>query len=176
MLRLSHEGLWSMPETHTIRPPKLKGRVTGLYEAQRLLNTIEVLDHFGVFRDPTLVAIEQYAYGIGKEVTNCIFELGELGGCVRFHLFEGKVPWTEVPIQTNKAFLTGNGAARKDKVAAAVAEYWGLPQFEESEHDASDALSLATVAAFFHLSDMRGKRMYKFWPKAVEKLEVIRER
>jgi Holliday junction resolvasome RuvABC endonuclease subunit len=177
ILRRTPANTWESPYLETIRCPH-KGPVTKLFEAERLRHIINTLDALGVFRDATLVGIEDYAYGIGgagadgQGRTNCMFQLGELGGCVRFHLFSGNVPWIEIPIQSNKKFGTGSGSASKEQVAEAMSKMWRIPQFTKKQLDASDALSLASVAAFRDLGELPGIKGYRFWTPLCAQLEV----
>src|SRR5690348_941688 len=92
------DNRWAPPALTTIRLSS-PGLVTKTYEAQRLVSVVTRLFDIGVF-DPCvrLAAIEDYAYGIGRDRngqsnTNCTFNLGELGGCVRYQLFTHQVPF-----------------------------------------------------------------------------------
>jgi Holliday junction resolvasome RuvABC endonuclease subunit len=117
--------------------------------------------------------VEDYALGISTSETNCVFQLGEVGGCVRYHLVAGGVPFVAVPIGSNKKFATGNGAAKKDQVADKMAELWGMKTSQFVSDDVSDALSLASMAAYKHLGDLPGMKTYRFQAALVEPLEII---
>ena len=165
---------WETPFFTTIKLVH-KGLVTKTYEAERLVTVVNRLYELGVFeRNVRLAAIEDYAYGIKNDQTNCTFSLGELGGCVRYHLFTRCVPYLNVPIQTNKQFATGNGSAKKPQVASCMAAIWGLPPFRKDQYDASDALALATVAAYkYYKYTLPGLQSYQFQRGITEKLEVV---
>ncbi len=167
---------WTVPVCSTIKLSH-QGPVTKTYEAQRIVTIINRLFDYGVFDAGTvkMAAIEDYAYGIKAGQTNCVFNLGEIGGCVRFHLFTFHVPYVNSPISLGKKFATGNGAAQKPLVAEKMADLWGLPKFNDKQYDASDALSLATLAAFKHYGDLPGLRTYRFWGSLVQDLEVVHD-
>lgn len=128
----------------------------------------------GVVEETQAVGIEDYAYGISAGKTNCVFQLGELGGAVRYQLMSHGVPFVEIPISVGKKFATGSGSAKKDQVADCMSKLWDLPKFEANQFDASDALSLASVAATQLLGSLPGKKMYRFQTALVGQLEVVK--
>ena len=70
-----------------------------------------------------VVVIEGYSYGSqGRSV----FDIGELGGCVRFLLHRLGIPVVDVPPATLKKYATGSGAARKVDMVVAARERFGL--------------------------------------------------
>lgn len=176
ILRLS-SGKWATPELHTVRPrPAPKGPVSRTYEAERLHDVVATLRGMQIFEGTSLVGIEDYAYGIGAGQTNCIFELGELGGCVRYLLIESGIPFIEIPITVGKKWATGNGSAKKPQVADHMSTLWVLPKFEESQYDSSDALALGSAAAHRLLGDLPGKKLYQFQGKLAKELEIVSAR
>ena len=176
ILRLS-SGKWAKPELHTVRPrPCPKGPVTRTYEAERLHDVVSTLREMRIFEDTSLVGIEDYAYGIGAGKTNCIFELGELGGCVRYLLIEHGISFIEIPITVGKKWATGNGSAKKPQVAEQMSALWSLPKFDESQYDSSDALALGSAAAHRLLGDLSGKKLYQFQGKLANELEIVSAR
>ena len=87
-----------------------------------------------------LVAIEGYSFGSqGRSV----FNIGELGGCVRLLLHRLKVPFVEVPPSTLKKFSTGRGNADKDAMILAAVRRFG---FEGETNDEADAFLLWCLA------------------------------
>jgi Holliday junction resolvasome RuvABC endonuclease subunit len=173
ILRLSL-GKWEPPVLTTVRPKPAPRPVTRDYEGNRLVDVVSKLHDIGVFdSDVDLVGLEDYAYGIKKDETNCVFQLGELGGIVRYLLLTKGIPYIPVPIMLGKKFATGNGAAKKDLVAQKMAELWQVPKFTEKQFDSSDALALASTAAYHRLNGLVGLKTYKFQAKLVESLEVV---
>lgn len=171
ILRREGQG-WGTPELHVIREKVSKP--TPLYKVERLGTILSRLQGLNVFGpDVALLALEDYAYGISSHETNCVFQLGELGGVVRLQLLNTHTPFLTVPIGTNKKFATGNGAADKSLVASKIAALWGIPLSSFPTNDASDALSLATVAAYKHLGNLDPIPTYKFQRPLVQGLEVL---
>lgn len=176
ILRHTGEG-WLEPELHTLRQ-KHKGPVTKTYQTARLCQIIEDMP-FDAFNFVTLAALEDYAMGAGKvdkdgnHNSNCTFQLGEIGGIVRYLLYTDRTPFIPVPLTVNKKFATGNGQADKFAVAAAMSRLWELPTFKAKELDCSDALSLATVAAFRYFRGLPGKTTHKYQLQIIEPLEVV---
>ena len=166
---------WEEPEYHTLTQ-RHKGLVTKTYETQRIANVVSELQRLQVFNLTALAALEDYAYGVGKSgKTNCMFQLGELGGTVRYLLYQHEIPFIPCPISVNKQFATGNGAAQKEEVADAMAALWHLPKFTRKQYDSSDALSLASVAAFRFYNGLPGLNTYRYQARIVEPLEIVHE-
>lgn len=70
-----------------------------------------------------VVVIEGYSYGSqGRSV----FDIGELGGCVRFLLHRLGIPVVDVPPATLKKYATGRGNATKIDMVVAARERFGL--------------------------------------------------
>jgi Holliday junction resolvasome RuvABC endonuclease subunit len=172
ILRLS-AGTWQRPELHTIRPIPAPSPVTRLYEGLRLKDVVTKLLALGVFESTTLVGVEDYAYGISLGKTNCVFQLGELGGCVRYQLLTRSIPYIPIPITVGKKFATGNGAAKKDQVAEKMSTLWAMPAFSKAQWDSSDALALGSAAAYHLLGGLPGLKTFQFQQKLVTGLEVV---
>lgn len=174
VLRRSPTGQWARPSLQTIRPiPAPKGPVTPQYKGARLFDVVTKILGLHLFEGTALVGIEDYAYGISTDQTNCVFQLGELGGCVRYFLQQANVPYTPIPISVGKKFATGNGSAKKNVVAEKVAALWGLPKFTEDQYDASDALALASTAAYKHFDGLPGLTTYRYQKPLVDQLEIV---
>ena len=84
-------------------------------------------------RDIDLVVLEGYSFGAKG---NAVFQLGELGGCVRLDLWRHGLPYVEVPPSVLKKFATGKGNVGKDEVLAAAIRKYG---FEGSNNNEADA-------------------------------------
>lgn len=66
--------------------------------------------------NPQIVCIEGYSYGSkGAAVLN----IGELGGVIRCHMWEARMPYVEIPPSCLKKYATGRGNASKDDVLQA---------------------------------------------------------
>ena len=88
---------------------------------------------------PTLVAIEGYAYG----ATGRVFELGEVGGVVRMSLAQQEIPFVAVAPASLKQFVSGRGGANKRDMRVAILSTWDLDIDEDNK---ADAYGLAQVA------------------------------
>ncbi len=70
-----------------------------------------------------LAVLEGYSYGSqGRSV----FDIGELGGCVRLLLYRLGVPFVEVPPACLKKYACGHGNAKKIDMVVAARERFGL--------------------------------------------------
>lgn len=88
--------------------------------------------------DPTLVAIEGYAFARPNQA----HQVGELGGVIRVALAELGVPWLAVPPSTVKKYATGKGTADKTAMVVAARERLG---YERQQPDEADALWVRAV-------------------------------
>jgi crossover junction endodeoxyribonuclease RuvC len=87
-----------------------------------------------------LTVIEGYAFGAKG---SAVFDIAELGGVVRFHLYDHKRAYCDVPPSCLKKFATGKGNAKKEDVLVAAVKQLG---YEGSNHNVSDALFLLEMA------------------------------
>lgn len=74
--------------------------------------------------------------GYAINANNRPFDLGEAGGVLRLALTIRGVAYEVVPPATVKKFITGNGQATKDQVAACIKRTWGLSFVNDDETDA----------------------------------------
>lgn len=58
-----------------------------------------------------LVIIEGYSFGSNR--SRSVFDLGELGGIIKYFLYEKEISFVEVPPKFLKKYVTGNGNADK---------------------------------------------------------------
>ena len=98
--------------------------------------------HENYLIDLTIAAIEGYSMGIhgGKQVGR-YFDIGELGGVLRYYFYNAGVKILVVPPKSLKMFISGNGNADKEEVQKAIKDRWGYT-FGENRHDESDAFAL----------------------------------
>ena len=76
-----------------------------------------------------------------------MFDIGELGGCVRFLLHRLGIPVVDVPPATLKKYATGRGNAPKDEMIAAAIRRFGFAGCDNNEADAYLLWCLAHHAA-----------------------------
>ena len=80
-----------------------------------------------------VVVLEGYSYG---SQGRAVFDIGELGGCVRLLLYRLHVPCAVVPPATLKKYATGRGNCGKDEMVAAAIRRFGFTGCENNEADA----------------------------------------
>ena len=112
------------------RMPSGKGKLTG---PTRLIHILKWLNERIDECNPTHVCWEAYSYG---SKGRALFEIGELGGCVKLLVLSRGIPIIAVPPKTLKKFVTGNGNAKKDQMREAVHERWGYWYEDDNEADA----------------------------------------
>lgn len=124
---------------HTARRPDVKGMDHDRVQAV-------LVDVAAACRSrPHLVVVEGLPLISGKGATS--LRLAELHGVVKHYLVrQVRVPYLDVQPGTLKVWATGNGAADKDAVKAAIiADYGRLCHV--GDHNAADALALLSLAA-----------------------------
>lgn len=87
-----------------------------------------------------LVVVEGYSFNSRSSQAHA---LGELGGLVRYAIWEHGVPCVDVPPANLKKFATGKGSASKDLVLVEAVKRLG---YEGSSNDEADALWLLNMA------------------------------
>jgi crossover junction endodeoxyribonuclease RuvC len=87
-----------------------------------------------------ITVVEGYAFGAKG---SAVFDIAELGGVVRFHLYDHKRAYCDVPPACLKKFATGKGNAKKEDVLVAAVKQLG---YAGSNHNVSDALFLLEMA------------------------------
>jgi len=87
---------------------------------------------------PVLMVVEGYGYAN----TNTLALLVEIGAAIRFCAVHREVPFVEVPPNSLKKFVTGNGVAKKDHMLLATYKRW---KFETESDNVCDAYGLARV-------------------------------
>ena len=80
-----------------------------------------------------LLVLEGYSFGSkGRSV----FDIAELGGCVRFLLYRLGIPFVDVSPSTLKKYATGKGNSPKDAMIAAAIRRFGFAGCDNNEADA----------------------------------------
>lgn len=108
---------------------------------------------------PDLVSLEGYAMGFNSGKSR-LFDIGELGGVLRLLVWECKIPLLIVPPSTLKQFITGNGAAKKFHIRAALRELYSIDIDQDDQADAYALLKygegfLQPIAISRNISDPR---------------------
>jgi crossover junction endodeoxyribonuclease RuvC len=86
-----------------------------------------------------LVVIEGYAF----DRPNQAHQIGELGGIIRFTLWEAGKLYVEIAPSSMKKFATGTGNASKDEVLVAAVKKLGYQGFSKDQADALWLLEMA---------------------------------
>ena len=89
-----------------------------------------------------LVLIEGYAFGARGQA---VYQIAELGGIVRFWLYQHEILTVEVTPATLKKFATGKGNAPKDAMIAAAIRRFHLGEGHDDNNEA-DAYLLWCLA------------------------------
>jgi len=109
---------------------------------------------------PDLVALEGYAY----DAENRLADLGEIGGVLRVELFDLGIPHIIVPPTTLKQFVTGTGAASKEKMMKFVQERYN---YTTDNDNIADAVGLAKFAEVY----CTGESQYRSELEVVKKFQ-----
>jgi Holliday junction resolvasome RuvABC endonuclease subunit len=84
--------------------------------------------------DADLVALEGYSYGSRGRA---IFQIGEMGGIVRWNLWSRGIPFAEIPPSSLKKYATGKGNANKDVVIVEAVKRLDLSPSDNNQADAA---------------------------------------
>lgn len=127
-LSLTSTGIAHGDVTESFQP-KTKGM-------QRLHDILsEVVDVVMGLPDP-FVVVEGYSFSSRNSHAHA---LGELGGVIRFHLWQRQIPYVDVPPTCRAKFATGKGNAAKAEVVSAVSARTGLLWSGKGAEDECDA-------------------------------------
>lgn len=87
-----------------------KTTIKGFSRINYILSIIKevINEHQGLVK---LVIIEGYSFGSNR--SRSVFDLGELGGIIKYYLYEKEISFVEVPPKFLKKYITGNGNADK---------------------------------------------------------------
>ena len=80
----------------------------------------------------TDVMIEGYSY---SSTGSSGIDLGQLGGVIRYSLYELKIPYIQSPPHNVKAFITGFAWASKERIQDAVLEKYGITIIDDNLAD-----------------------------------------
>lgn len=104
------------------------GKLRGMPRIDAIARQVQALA-----RGVDLVVIEGYSFGSkGRSV----FDVAELGGCVRFLLHRLGVPYVDVAPSSLKKYAAGKGNCGKDMMIAAAIRRFGFAGSDNNEADA----------------------------------------
>lgn len=127
-LSLTSTGMAYADLTQSVQP-KAKG-MERLEAINRVV--LEVCDRYS---EP-FVVVEGYSYSSRNSHAHA---LGELGGIVRFSLWQRGIPYADVPPTCRAKFATGKGNAGKAEVVSAISARTGLLWSGKGAEDQCDA-------------------------------------
>jgi Holliday junction resolvasome RuvABC endonuclease subunit len=135
----------------------------GMLRLSLLRNAI--LEILSLMNDP-LVVVEGYSFGSRNSQAHAA---GELGGVIRWTLWENQIPYVDVPPTSRAKFATGKGNASKSEVVSSVSAKTGIIWSGKGADDCCDAWVLREMG-LAHLG-----RSEFTWPKinlsALEKID-----
>lgn len=127
-LSLTSTGICINGNAETIATTQ-KGMFRLSWIREVILNRLEEVDQ-------PAVCIEGYSFGSRNSQAHAI---GELGGIVRFALWENEIPWVDIPPTCRAKFATGRGNAAKDEVVSAISARTGIAWIGKGANDMCDA-------------------------------------
>lgn len=85
-----------------------------------------------------MIVMEGYNYGVvhNPKTRGRAFDLGELGGMIRLYAYQNNMKCLVVPPATLKQFVTGSGAADKERMLQVARERWLQSLKNDDEADA----------------------------------------
>lgn len=107
-----------------------------------------------VFRYNTFIGIEGYAFGA---FGNAIYGIGEIGGVIRWSLYNAGLDFCVIPPTRIKKYVTGKGNANKEMMVSNINRLY-LKEFKKKDHNIADALGLAGLIRDYVLF-RRNKRL-----------------
>ena len=127
-----------IPKRKTKKIKKLKEcELEGIYRFHYIKQKIKfALDKY----KPKIATIENYAFSVKK--SRSVFQIGELGGIIKYLLFIRNIPFYLTSPQSLKKFANGKGGSGKDIVERGVYNKWGK-KFKTSHE--TDAFVLAKI-------------------------------
>ena len=141
-LSLTATGIACAYHTDVLKPPK---GCTGMARLDWI--RAEIMEHVGLFTSwawPQLVVIEGYSMGAQRGSAGVAQMMGELGGLVRWTLWDRGVPYMDVPPSVLKKFATGKGNAPKDAVLSAAIR----AGYDGSDNNGADAWWLRQMGLY----------------------------
>lgn len=159
-LSLTSSGWCDGTDVGTLVPPK--GADRGLERLDWIRQSV-----MGKVYGVDLVVIEGYSYGAKG---SSFLSLAELGGIIRWSLWDLGTKFVVIPPACRAMFATGKGNARKEEVLAAAIRVLG---YDRAQNDEADAMWLWEMAAMRyqlkgsvpHLSEPKRRALSKIeWP------------
>jgi Holliday junction resolvasome RuvABC endonuclease subunit len=154
-LSLEHTGWCTYTEAGRdvglIEPTKLRG----MERLNYILSCLEaVILKWQLDPKTTLVSIEGYSFGSRGQAG---ISLGELGGCIRLHLYKQGFSYIDIPPTVNKKFLCNKGTADKSLM---LKELYKIYNIDEDSDNCCDAIVLAELAGCL-MGKAQTKRAYQ---------------
>lgn len=103
------------------------GKLRGMSRIDAIARQVQAL-----VRGVDLVVLEGYSFG---SQGRAVFDIGELGGCVRFLLYRLSVPYVDVAPSSLKKYAAGKGNCGKDMMIAAAIRRFGFAGTDNNEAD-----------------------------------------
>lgn len=116
--------------------------------------------------NPDIAIFEGYGYANAHTLATLV----EIGTVIRLAAFNKGIPILDVPPPTLKKFVTGGGAAKKDKMMLEVYKRWG---FSGTDNE-SDAYSLAQFGFALGGMHTKGIGVVHEWVAASDTVERVR--
>lgn len=144
-LSLTHSGfcVLNFEKDQVIKNDVIKtDKMRGMSRCSYILDNVM---HWVLKSHPSMIAIEGYSFG---SQGRAIYGIGELGGIIRYHLFQNHCKWIEVAPGSLKKFLTGKGNAQKNQMLM-----YGLKVYHKQfiDDNQCDAFVLSMIAKHYYM-------------------------
>jgi Holliday junction resolvasome RuvABC endonuclease subunit len=106
---------------------------------------------------PNLIMLEGYAYGVSRG--NSAISMGELGGIVRYVLYQMGAPVVIIPPAKLKKFVTGRGNANKEIVMLEAYKRFAIDAPTTDEVEATALAIMAAVGVYDLKVDLPKKNL-----------------
>lgn len=131
-------NLYDTVTTAVVVPGKGKKQLRGI---ARLAYHVEEMGSLLDIVKPQLIVMEGYAMGARGNV----FDIGELGGVLKFTFYQRRIATLIVPPSNLKLFATGKGNSDKDTVQKAIQDRTGRVFLTNDEADAFVLLQMGEM-------------------------------
>jgi len=122
----------------------------------RLVEIRDKVNDFVTRCNPTLIVLEGYSFA---SQGRAVYDIGEMGGVVRVHLYESKRRYMVVPPHSLKKFVTQKGNSPKQIMIREVYRRW---KREFDDDNICDAYGLAKVGQAVLALENGTKKMTDF--------------
>jgi len=95
------------------------------------------------------------------------FQLGELGGCLKYNFYLAGYNVMQIPIQQHKMFTARNGKATKQEIIASLKDRFGI---DTPNNNAADAVSMALLFNA-KLNKDKGESFERYDLNIIERME-----